>query len=312
MKTPITYYGGKQSMLPSIRPLIPPHRVYTEAFVGGAAVFFAKRPAQCEVINDLNQELVNFYVVLKTKFEELKKLVDASLHSRDLHAHARHINMFPSFFSDVQRAWSVWYCTKVGFASMIDGTFGYDFSGQSVRTLLRHKELFREHLSRRLENVTIENRDGLEVIKLYDFEDSWHFVDPPYVDTDCGHYTDMFGRRELNNLLDVLSNIKGKFLLTMFPDDDIQKFVDDNGWHIHKVERTISAAKSTDARRKQEEWMVVNYDSIYEMGGLFSLDRFGEPSEESDDEMAINAEEGDGYPADIIGMEEYQEEVSAV
>ena len=55
MKTPITYYGGKQTMLKYILPLIPTHSLYTEAFCGGAAVFFAKPPSDGEVINDLNQ-----------------------------------------------------------------------------------------------------------------------------------------------------------------------------------------------------------------------------------------------------------------
>ena len=41
MRTPISYYGGKQTMLKHILPLIPRHRIYTEAFCGGAAVLFA-------------------------------------------------------------------------------------------------------------------------------------------------------------------------------------------------------------------------------------------------------------------------------
>ena len=45
MKTPISYYGGKQTLLKHILPLIPKHKLYTEAFCGGAAVLFAKRPA---------------------------------------------------------------------------------------------------------------------------------------------------------------------------------------------------------------------------------------------------------------------------
>lgn len=49
MKTPISYYGGKQTMLKHILPLIPQHRVYTEAFCGGAAVLFAKRPAEARL-----------------------------------------------------------------------------------------------------------------------------------------------------------------------------------------------------------------------------------------------------------------------
>lgn len=40
MKTPISYYGGKQTLLKHILPLIPKHKLYTEAFCGGAAVLF--------------------------------------------------------------------------------------------------------------------------------------------------------------------------------------------------------------------------------------------------------------------------------
>jgi DNA adenine methylase len=75
MKTPITYYGGKQKMLPHILPLIPHHALYTEAFAGGAAVFFAKEPAQVEIINDLNGELINFYRTIVTDFDAVKSLV---------------------------------------------------------------------------------------------------------------------------------------------------------------------------------------------------------------------------------------------
>ncbi|MEG1485585.1 MAG: DNA adenine methylase [Bacteroidales bacterium] len=44
MKTPISYYGGKQTLLKHILPLIPEHSLYTEAFAGGYAVLFAKEP----------------------------------------------------------------------------------------------------------------------------------------------------------------------------------------------------------------------------------------------------------------------------
>lgn len=56
MRTPISYYGGKQTMLKHILPLIPSHKIYTEAFCGGAAVLFAKRPSEAEIINDINME----------------------------------------------------------------------------------------------------------------------------------------------------------------------------------------------------------------------------------------------------------------
>lgn len=72
-----------------------------------------------------------------------------------------------------------------------------------------------------------------------------------------GHYENMFGEKHLKQLLDILTEIKGKFMLTMYPNELIRRYADKNGWHIHRIERRVTAAKSS--RRKQEEWMVVNY-----------------------------------------------------
>ena len=77
-------------MLKHILPLIPPHHIYTEAFCGGAAVLFAKRPAEAEVINDINMELTNFYWMAKVCYPELKEQIDKTLHSRQFRAAPAH------------------------------------------------------------------------------------------------------------------------------------------------------------------------------------------------------------------------------
>lgn len=85
MKTPISYYGGKQTLLKHILPLIPSHKLYTEAFCGGAAVLFAKRPADGEVINDISMDITNFYWMAKVYYRDLKQEIEKTLHSRDMH-----------------------------------------------------------------------------------------------------------------------------------------------------------------------------------------------------------------------------------
>lgn len=259
MRTPITYYGGKQTLLKHILPLIPPHKLYTEAFCGGAAVLFAKRPSDAEVINDINMELTNFYWMAKAYYPDLKIEIDKTLHSRDIHAHAGHINAYPQFFTPVQRAWAVWALCKMSFASMMDGTFGYDFSGAMPKKLRNSKDEFTEKLCHRLDRVTIENRNALDVISTYDCPDAFHFVDPPYVNSDCGHYEGVFSERNMEELLQLLTTVKGRFMLTMFPFDMIDRYAQQNGWIIHRVERTISASKLS--RRKQEEWIICNYEN---------------------------------------------------
>ena len=168
MKTPITYYGGKQTMLKHILPLIPEHSVYTEAFCGGAAVLFAKEPAPCEVINDINAEIINFYWMAKCYYPELKTEIDQMLHSRYQHDHATYIYNNPALFKPAERACAFWFLTKTSFASKLNGTFGFDLKGGMPKRLRNAKDAFTEELCNRLEHVTIECQDAISVIKRYD------------------------------------------------------------------------------------------------------------------------------------------------
>jgi DNA adenine methylase len=67
----VSYWGGKQLLLPRILPIIPPHKKYVECFLGGGAVFWAKPPSEIEVINDLDGFVANFYEVSKRHSKNL-------------------------------------------------------------------------------------------------------------------------------------------------------------------------------------------------------------------------------------------------
>ena len=259
MKTPITYYGGKQTMLKHIRPLIPDHHLYTEAFCGGCAVFFDKEQCEIEVINDLNSELINFYQTCISDFEPLKHEIDMTLHSRQQHEHAWYIYNQPTFFTKIQRAWAVWVLSKMGFAGQLSNSFGFDKTEcRSSKKVGFAKDAFSIELKGRLERVTIENDDAFKVINRFDCEGAFHFVDPPYVGTDMSHYSNMFNDDNLKALLELLSKVKGKFMLTMFPNEVIKGYIDKYGWVLHEIERQITACKAK-SRRKQCEWIVCNY-----------------------------------------------------
>ena len=118
LKTPISYYGGKQNLITTILPLFPKHTLYAEPFVGGGAIFWAKPKSEVEVINDTNRELINFYEVVQNDFIDLEKLVRITLHSRTLHNDAIVIYNNPHMFSRIKRAWSVWVLASQSFASV--------------------------------------------------------------------------------------------------------------------------------------------------------------------------------------------------
>lgn len=123
MKTPISYYGGKQTLAPIILELIPEHKIYCEPFLGGAAVYFAKKPSKVEVINDTNSELINFYEVVKNDFSALEKEIAITLHSREKHRQAQVIYANPDMFDRIKRAWAVWMLANISYGCKLDGSF---------------------------------------------------------------------------------------------------------------------------------------------------------------------------------------------
>lgn len=69
------YIGGKKVLRPYIVPMIPGDiSTYVEPFFGGGAIYFAReRWAPCEIINDLNDEIINLYRVVKERGEEFAR-----------------------------------------------------------------------------------------------------------------------------------------------------------------------------------------------------------------------------------------------
>jgi DNA adenine methylase len=90
MRTPLTYYGGKQKLARQIVALMPAHRVYLEPFAGGAAVLFAKPRAERETLNDLDGDIVRFWRALRDRPQELAAAVAATPYSRAEWREPRH------------------------------------------------------------------------------------------------------------------------------------------------------------------------------------------------------------------------------
>ncbi|MBA9078950.1 DNA adenine methylase [Rufibacter quisquiliarum] len=257
IKTPITYYGGKQMMLQHILPRIPHHNVYTEAFAGGAAVFWAKEPAKVEVLNDLNGEIVNFYQVLQSKPGKLAKFINATLHSRKVYKSALAIYDTPELFGRTKRAWALWVLTIQGFASKI-GTWGFDKSSNSLaKRVMNAKDRFnREDYTNRLSHVQIECNEAHKVIQSRDCTDAFHYVDPPYFNSDCGHYGG-YSEANFERDLQVLEKVQGKFLLSSYPSEILTRYAQKNGWYQVEIKKAVAVSKHV--KKTKVEVLTANY-----------------------------------------------------
>ncbi len=260
MKTPISYYGGKQKLVTKILPLIPEHEMYCEPFIGGGAIFFSKPASHIEVINDTNKELINFYRVLQNKFIDLEKMVKVTLHSRTLHKDAKVVYDHPHLFDEVKRAWAVWVLSTQSFSSMLDGSWGYDKTDNTTTKKITNKRnQFSEVYAERLQNVQLECADALYVIGSRDTDKTFFYCDPPYFNSDCGHY-DGYSEQDFENLLKLLAGIKGKFLLSSYPSPLLQRYVKQYGWKYQCFEQGVSVNAKSGYMKRKWEMLTCNFE----------------------------------------------------
>jgi DNA adenine methylase len=258
-KTPLTYYGGKQKLAPYILPRVPEHVLYGEPFCGGAAIFFAKPQSEIEVLNDTNREMINFYRVVQNDFVALEKEIRITLHSRDLHRKATVINSHPDLFSEIKRAWAVWVLSSQSFSAQLDGNWGYDKKeNRTSKVIQARKERFTEDLAIRLQNVQLECTDALYVIRSRDTKQSFFYCDPPYYNSDCGHY-DGYSLDDYEKLLKTLSEIEGKFLLSSYPSETLLRAVKEHGWHMWSVEQKVTVNAKSGYLKRKVEVLAANY-----------------------------------------------------
>jgi DNA adenine methylase len=257
MKTPVSYYGGKQKLAKTILALMPEHRLYCEPFTGGGAVFFAKAPSEVEIVNDTNGELINFYEVVKRDFAALEREVAATLHSREQHNHARVIYRNPGLFDPVKRAWALWMLANSSYGNKLEGDFRYDRVGTNSKVLDNKRAGFTSVYAARLRRVQSECCDALRIIRSRDVPDGFFYCDPPYVGADQGHY-DGYTQEDFDALLATLESLKGKFLLSSYRNKSLTACIARNGWH--SVELRMRCAMTSRYEIKDKiEVLTANY-----------------------------------------------------
>jgi len=239
--------------------LIPPHILYAEPFTGGGAVYFHKPPSRVEVLNDTNVELMNFYEVARDHFQSLQKKIRNTLHSRDAFRQATVIHHNPDMFDPIKRAWAVWVICSQSFASKMDGAFGFDKTRNTTSLRIANKRVnFTKEYAKRLEQAQIERTDALYIIKSRDFEGAFFYCDPPYIGTNCGHY-DGYSEGDYKALLETLSAIHGKFLLSSYPTAILDKYVKRNNWHQISREMFVSINHKSGLKKRKTELLTANY-----------------------------------------------------
>lgn len=186
MRSPVPYFGSKQTIADRIVAEFPDHLHYVEPYAGSLAVLLAKPPAPMETVNDLDQAVVTFWRVLRERPEYLLAACDLTPHSRVEHQASYDL---PADLDEIELARRVWVQLTQGRGGTRRRT-GWRFYLNPVgssTSMPGYLDGYRRRIppaAERLMSVSLECRPALEVIAAYgQHDDVLLYVDPPYLGT---------------------------------------------------------------------------------------------------------------------------------
>lgn len=245
-RPPISYYGGKQIMASKIAKLLPQHTVYVEPFCGGAAVMFGKpwpETDNCkhyrEVLNDTDSRLINFYKQLQSNGQELCRILELTPYSEELHAESLREGLESG--TDLERAVKYFVNISQSFSYILNGGWGRGrYSRNLANTWTRRVASLPDYIDR-MSSVSISHCDALKCIKQWDSPQTLFYCDPPYPNTDQGHYSG-YSLQDFQDLIHTLDKCQGNFVLSNYDQPEAKI---PNEWERFEFNSRMSASFQT-------------------------------------------------------------------
>lgn len=245
----LRYFGGKWRLAPWIIGHFPEHGCYVEPFCGAASVFLRKRPADVEVINDLDGNVINFFRVLRERTADLIQAIKLTPYSRQEYRLAWQPANEPLERARryYVRLWQGWGGRK----GTRQSGWRYQHSNNRGKSVIADWNAT-EHLwivADRLRQAFIEHDDALALIQRYDQPHTLFYLDPPYLaETRSERWKTTAYRCEVDEeyhrrLLELILEVRGMVIISGYPSDLYERTL--AGWHRSQtVARTTNTANT--------------------------------------------------------------------
>lgn len=225
---------------------------------GGAAVLFAKERSRREIINDLDENLINFWRVVRNRHDELINSFRYTLASRKVFDEYKAIYRNGTYTDDIQRAHIFYYLNSLAFSGdMLHPSFGVRRRADPNLFYPKRIKESIENAYERIQHAIIECADFATIFKSYDNDDALFYIDPPYHNAKQ-YAVGAFREERYQELADLCRNLKGKFLMTINDDDFVRELF--QGFHIMTHDVAYSVCRFELGVRRFSELLVANYD----------------------------------------------------
>lgn len=258
----IRWAGSKTRILPILVEHMPvKYGRYIEPFCGSMSLFVKVSP-ESSIMGDINQDLINFYVQLKSNHADIAARVFSLARTKEEYYRVRALD--PSLMTPLDRAVRFFYlnrhCFNGVYRANSKGQFNVPF-GSKLAEIPTAEELAR--FSESIKDTEFVSCD-FEATAAMAGDGDLIYLDPPYAGTnakDRGEYgPNSFKSVDINRLGVCLRNASergAKILLSYASIEAIKE--EFNDWKINEilVERSVSGFAS--GRKKVPEVIITNY-----------------------------------------------------
>lgn len=250
---PIRYFGSKGTFYNKLLEYFPPkdsYNMYIEPFGGSYTMgLSADLPDKvCEIYNDKEHNVYSLYKVLSDKvlFNEFERLCNLATYNEYMRQKCRE-ELKKDELDVVLRAFYFFYVNHTSH----NGVGGFSINpiirrgmAKSVSDMLSCIDRLPE-LHQRLSRVIVTNKDGIELVKKYDTENVFLYLDPPYVQSTrtSARYAEDMDDETHKKLIDACIVSKAKILISGYDNPLYDKLLS-NGFTKSQFEvNTISGDK---------------------------------------------------------------------
>lgn len=239
--------GAKWSIANKIVDLIPPHKIYLEPFFGSGAIFFNKAPCNTEIINDLDGDIVNLFKCIRDFPEQLAALIELTPYSRE-----EYMGSYKREGDGLERARQFIIRCNMARAGMQYYSSSWRHVGPVLGATCKQRVSgawnkvpgYILEATKRLKDAEIECVDAIELIKKYNREDCFIYVDPPYLlSTRRQRYynVEMETDEQHIKLLEVLKEHSGPILLSGYDTEIYNDLLP--GWTKYEINAQAEQGK---------------------------------------------------------------------
>ncbi len=221
---------------------------YLEPYFGSGAVFFNKRRSKIETLNDVDDQVVNLFRVIREKQDELLRQINLTPWSRTEYKQS----YGPKTGDSLEDARRFMVRTWMAIGTKTSDITGWANNIKPIDTGVSRWRKLNENLqiaSERLGHcdncvVQIENMEALKLIERYNRPYVFIYADPPYpISTRSKRiYKHEMTDDDHIKLLEVLKKHKGPVMISTYKNELYDKMLEE--WNIEQITVQTEMGKS--------------------------------------------------------------------